>query len=98
VAIVVKRLLRGKKGETRCQNSNQATHFSLGRKPGSRNKLQAVYFEELLTVYGELGVEAMRVMAKEKPVEFMKLVGHSPSTTGRAAATVLVQRRFTCAR
>jgi hypothetical protein len=53
--------------------------FSQGRKPGSRNKLQAVYFEDLLTVYGELGVEAMRVMAKEKPAEFIKLVGsHMP--------------------
>jgi len=48
--------------------------FSQGRPKGSRNKLQADFLDDLLTVYGECGIDTLRITAKEKPVEFMKVI------------------------
>jgi hypothetical protein len=47
---------------------------SKGRAKGSRNKLQGSFFDDLLTVYAESGIDALRIAVKEKPVEFVKMV------------------------
>src|SRR5262249_17876819 len=48
--------------------------YGQGRPKGSRNKLQAAFLDDLLKVYGEGGIEALRITMKEKPVEFVKVI------------------------
>ena len=48
--------------------------FSQGRPKGSRNKLNAAFFDNLLTVYAESGIDCLRIAAKEEPVQFVKII------------------------
>jgi hypothetical protein len=45
-----------------------------GRKPGSRNLLQADFIRTLAEAYQEHGEGALRICAKEDPVQFLKIV------------------------
>ncbi len=47
---------------------------SPGRPKGARSRLQGSFFEDLLTVYAEGGIEALRIAMKEKPVEFVRVI------------------------
>jgi hypothetical protein len=45
-----------------------------GRKKGSRNKLNQRFFDDVLAVWEQSGIEAVRMMAIEKPGDFAKMV------------------------
>lgn len=54
--------------ETRFQPGNP------GRQPGSRNKLQAKFYEDLYAKWQEHGVKAIESMIVDKPGDFVKVV------------------------
>ncbi len=45
-----------------------------GRPEGSRNKLSALFYKDLLASWEEFGVDAMKATAISKPHEFIKIV------------------------
>lgn len=45
-----------------------------GRPKGARSKLAEDFLRDLLSAWGENGVEALKAASKEKPAEFCKMV------------------------
>lgn len=45
-----------------------------GRVPGSRNKLQKVFVDELAKDFEENGAGAIRIVRVEKPAEYLRIV------------------------
>jgi hypothetical protein len=44
-----------------------------GRPKGSKNKLGEDFLQDFTTVWNEGGIEALRLMLQERPVDFVKL-------------------------
>lgn len=44
-----------------------------GRKAGSRNKLQAVFVDELANDFAEHGAGVIRIVRIEKPVDYLRI-------------------------
>jgi hypothetical protein len=45
-----------------------------GRQPGSRNKLQAEFLDELAKAFAVSGPGVIKIVIAEKPVEFLKII------------------------
>ena len=55
-------------------NFTSGNNASLGRKPGSRNRLQGAFVSALAKDFEEHGEGVIRIARIEKPVEYLRLI------------------------
>ena len=55
-------------------NFTSGHNASLGRKPGSRNRLQGAFVSALAKDFEEHGEGVIRIARIEKPVEYLRLI------------------------